>query len=36
VIIPAEGKKYPLGGFSDGEEIIYGFLTNWWDTYKNR
>jgi hypothetical protein len=36
VIVPAEGKKYPVGGFSEGEEILYGFLTNWWDAYRNR
>lgn len=36
VIVPAEGKKYPVGGFAEGEEIIYGFLTNWWDAYRNR
>jgi len=35
-IVPAEGKKYPLSGFSDGEEIIYGYLMNWWNTYKDR
>lgn len=35
-IAPAEGKKYPLSGFSDGEEIIYGYLMNWWNTYKDR
>jgi len=35
-IVPVEGKKYPLGGFSVGEEILYGFLTNWWNTYRNR
>lgn len=35
-IIPVEGKKYPLGGFSDGEEILYGFLMNWWNTYQSR
>lgn len=35
-IIPVEGKKYPLGGFSDGDEIIYGFLMNWWNKYQNR
>jgi hypothetical protein len=34
-IIPLEGKKYPLGGFSDGEEILYGFLTNWWNKYQS-
>jgi len=35
-IVPDQGKNYPLGGFSAGEEIIYGFLTNWWNTYRNR
>jgi len=35
-IIPVEGKNYPLTGFSAGDEIIYGFLKNWWDTYRNR
>jgi hypothetical protein len=35
-IVPAEGKKYPLSGFSEGEEIIYGYLMNWWNTYKDR
>jgi hypothetical protein len=36
VIIPTEGRKYPLGGFSAGEEVIYGFLTNWWNAHQNR
>lgn len=35
-IIPVEGKKYPLGGFSDGDEIVYGYLMNWWNTHQNR
>jgi hypothetical protein len=35
-IIPSEGKKYPLGGFSEGDEMIYGFLMNWWNQYQNR
>ena len=35
-IVPLEGKKYPLGGFSEGEEVIYGYLMNWWNTYQNR
>ena len=35
-IIPVEGKKYPVGGFADGEEIIYGFLMNWWNAYQNK
>jgi hypothetical protein len=25
------GKNYPLNGFVDGDEFIYGFLTNWWE-----
>ena len=35
-ITPVEGKNYPLQGFSDGDEIIYGFLMNWWNAYRNR
>ncbi|MGE5641609.1 MAG: hypothetical protein ACM3Y8_01240 [Byssovorax cruenta] len=35
-IVPTEGKKYPLSGFSEGEEIIYGYLMNWWNAYKDR
>jgi hypothetical protein len=35
-IIPAEGKNYPLGGFSDGDEIIYGILLNWWESARNQ
>jgi hypothetical protein len=31
-----EGKIYALGGFATGEEIIYGFLMNWWNSYRNR
>jgi len=30
-IVTAEGKNYPLQGFSEGDEIIYGILTNWWN-----
>jgi hypothetical protein len=36
VVVPAEGKKYSLIGFSVGEEVMYGFLTNWWNAYRNR
>jgi hypothetical protein len=36
VVTSLEGKKYSLMGFSDGTEIIYGFLTNWWNAYRNR
>ena len=35
-IIPMEGKKYPLGGFSEGEEVLYGYLMNWWNTYQTK
>jgi hypothetical protein len=35
-ILPTEGKNYPLGGFSDGDEIIYGTLLNWWEAYRNQ
>jgi len=35
-IQPVQGSAISLAGFSEGDEIIYGFLTNWWDTYKNK
>jgi hypothetical protein len=35
-IIPLKGKNYPLQGFTEGDEIIYGTLINWWETYRNR
>lgn len=35
-ITPWKGKNYPLGGFPEGQEMLYGFLMNWWDTYRNR
>ena len=35
-VIPAEGKKYPIGGFQEGDELVYGFLMNWWNQYQNR
>lgn len=35
-ITPVEGRNYPLQGFSDGDEFIYGFLMNWWNAYRNR
>lgn len=31
-IIPLEGKNYPLGGFSDSDEVIYSMLMSWWNT----
>ena len=33
-IIPIKGKNYPLQGFSEGDEIIYGVLTNWWIAHR--
>lgn len=35
-ILPVEGKNYPLSGFSEGDELIYGFLMNWWKGSQNR
>jgi hypothetical protein len=29
-IVTVQGKNYPLQGFSEGDEIIYGILMNWW------
>lgn len=34
-IVTAGGKNYPLQGFSEGEEIIYGTLMNWWNAHGN-
>lgn len=36
VVIRTESKTYSLAGFPEGEDILYGFLTNWWDSYRNR
>ncbi len=35
-IVTAEGKNYPLQGFSEGDEIIYGILSNWWNANRTR
>ena len=35
-IVTASGKNYPMQGFSDGDEIIYGILHQWWESYRNR
>ena len=32
---PSEGSGITLAGFSEGDEVLYGFLTNWWGVYKN-
>lgn len=33
-ILPIKGKNYPLQGFSEGDEIIYGVLMNWWIAHR--
>lgn len=35
-IQPVEGNAISMAGFVEGEEIIYGTLMDWWNTYKNR
>ncbi|NWG07181.1 MAG: tetratricopeptide repeat protein [Chloroflexi bacterium] len=35
-IVTVAGKNYPVQGFSDGDEIIYGILHQWWEAYRNR
>jgi len=32
---PSEGSAITLVGFAEGDEVLYGFLTNWWGVYKN-
>lgn len=32
---PSEGGAISLAGFSEGDEVLYGFLTNWWGVYKS-
>jgi hypothetical protein len=32
---PSEGSVITLAGFAEGDEVLYGFLTNWWGVYKN-
>ncbi len=34
-ILPVKGRNYPLEGFSEGNEIIYGILVNWWNAHRN-
>ena len=31
-----KGMNYPLQGFTDGDEIIYGILSNWWSANRRR
>jgi hypothetical protein len=35
-IEPMDGSAISLGGFPDGDEVIYGVLQDWWETYRNR
>lgn len=35
-IIANGGKNYPLANFAAGDEIIYGFLMNWWNAYRDK
>ena len=35
-IVTVQGRNYPMQGFSDGDEIIYGILRQWWESYRNR
>lgn len=34
-IQPIEGSAISLAGFPEGDEILYGILMNWWNTYRN-
>ena len=31
-----KGGSISMAGFPDGDEIIYGILINWWESYRNR
>jgi hypothetical protein len=31
-----KGGSISMAGFPEGDEIIYGILINWWETYRNR
>jgi len=31
---PSKGSAITLAGFAEGDEVLYGFLTNWWGVYK--
>ncbi|HEU0291875.1 MAG TPA: tetratricopeptide repeat protein [Anaerolineales bacterium] len=35
-IILVTSRNYPLQGFSDGDEIIYGTLLNWWESHRDQ
>jgi hypothetical protein len=32
----AGGNALRLYGFTGGDEIMYGFLKNWWNAYRNK
>jgi len=31
-----EGGAIRIGGFTEGDELVYGVLVDWWNTYRNR
>ncbi|HLO29478.1 MAG TPA: tetratricopeptide repeat protein [Anaerolineales bacterium] len=33
---PIEGNAFSLSGFPEGDEVMYGFLMNWWDAHRNK
>jgi hypothetical protein len=33
-ILLSSGKRYPVQGFSEGDEIMYGILSNWWNSFR--
>ena len=35
-IQPVEGNEISMAGFPDGDEMIYGILVDWWETYKDK
>ena len=35
-IQPVEGGAISMAGFPEGDEVIYGILQEWWETYRNR
>ncbi len=35
-VITVQGRIYSLNGFPEDNEIIHGFLRNWWNTYKDK
>ncbi|MBI5953092.1 MAG: hypothetical protein HY865_15655 [Chloroflexi bacterium] len=35
-LVTDKGKEYTLKGFSEGNEMLYGFLLNWWNAHQNQ